>query len=182
MTRKITGFALLGAAVLMAAVTSNPVEARDGRGHHRGGMDFSTLDTDGDGFVTEAEIAAAHAARFAEADTNGDGAIDADELKAAMDARHAEREARRAEGADARLQKMIERLDTDGNGTLSAEEMQPRGTGRMFERLDTDGDGKISQAELEAAKDKMKERRGKGKGKRGDGPRGDGASDGADSN
>ena len=39
---------------------------------------------------------------------------------------------------------------------------------RMFERVDTDGDGVISEAEREAAKEKMRERRGKrGMGRRG---------------
>ena len=61
--------------------------------------------------------------------------------------------------------RMIEQLDTDGDGKLSAAELATRPmaatmSDRMFERLDTDKDGAISEAEMTAAKDRMSERRG----------------------
>jgi len=44
--------------------------------------------------------------------------------------------------------KMFQKLDTDGNGTVSRAEVRA-GQGRMFARLDTDGDGTISRQEFE---------------------------------
>jgi len=48
----------------------------------------------------------------------------------------------------------IEKLDTDGDGQISLEEMQARDSrmDRMFEKLDADSDGSITKAEAEAAK------------------------------
>lgn len=43
-------------------------------------------------------------------------------------------------------------LDTDGNGTLSLEELQNAGAAR-FAEMDTDGNGALSAAELSAAQD-----------------------------
>ena len=54
------------------------------------GMDFGTLDANGDGFVTMAELQAAmpdvSADAFMEADTDADGALSQDELAAAQEA------------------------------------------------------------------------------------------------
>lgn len=46
-------------------------------------------------------------------------------------------------------QMSFEKLDTDGNGQITLEEMQNRGKDR-FSEMDTNQDGKISQAEMEA--------------------------------
>lgn len=40
---------------------------------------MKTLDTDGDGKITQAEFSQHHEAMFKQADTNGDGVLDADE-------------------------------------------------------------------------------------------------------
>jgi len=50
-----------------------------------------------------------------------------------------------AEEAKASGAKMIERADTNGDGVITAEEAP-----RMFEKIDADGDGKITAAELGA--------------------------------
>ena len=78
-----------------------------------------------------------------------DGQVSAEELAA----KHiADMTARAADMAA----KMIERMDANGDGQLSAEEMAqgPRAP-TMFERADTDGDGAISKAEAEAIQDMM---------------------------
>ncbi|MEI4232269.1 EF-hand domain-containing protein [Roseovarius sp. D22-M7] len=53
------------------------------------GLDFDTLDANGDGFVTMAEFQAAmpdvSVDAFMEADTNADGALSQDELAAAQE-------------------------------------------------------------------------------------------------
>lgn len=115
--------------------------ARGGHGFKGPQMTFEQLDADGSGEVTQAEMEAAKAARFASADADGDGVLSAAELAAQASSGIAERTA-----------KMIERFDEDGDGPLSQEEMpQPRrgGLGKMFERLDADGSGGISEEEFE---------------------------------
>ena len=62
---------------------------------------------------------------FAEVDANGDGAVDAAELLAWIEAQR-----------EARVQRMIERADADGDGVLSEAELQEvfdrRGRGRKW--------------------------------------------------
>ncbi len=142
-------------AALLAAVAATsiglaiPATAQDGsgpaRGENRAARLFEQFDTNGDGQITEAEIAAAREARFAEADTDGDGQLSVDELAAQAEARQADRMERRAA-------RMLERLDTDGNGFVSAEEMASIGEGRrggsMFDRLDANDDGVVTEEEV----------------------------------
>ena len=118
-------------------------------------LNFDAIDADKDGKITEAEIAAHHAARTAAIDTNGDGMLSAEELTAMQLQAMQERATRRA-------QMMIERLDGDGDGLLSAAEMMAGPSPvRMFSHIDTDGDGAISKAEAEAAQKLMQNRTGR---------------------
>ncbi|GAA0285553.1 EF-hand domain-containing protein [Rhodovulum strictum] len=60
-----------------------------------------------------------------------------------------------------RAQALVEMLDADGDGMLSAEELAVRpGPQMMFDRIDTDGDGVISKEEFDAAVDRFGNRRG----------------------
>jgi hypothetical protein len=129
-------------------------ERMAGKMHQRGAMmpDFATLDADGDGKVTEAEIEAHKAALFAEIDTDGNGTVSAAELVAHKEAKADERKAGRSE-------KMIERMDADKDGELSMDEMTGAVKKSPFERLDTNGDGALSEDEMKAAGD-----RGRGRG------------------
>ncbi|RPE72025.1 Ca2+-binding EF-hand superfamily protein [Pacificibacter maritimus] len=170
-TTAISAVALI--AILGSSVAGFAAGDRDGDkskrmgkgGHHermagkmdrRGPMmpDFATLDADGDGKVTEAEIAAHKAAQFAEVDTDGNGTVSAEELAAHLEAKAEKRKADR-------MAKMIERMDADGDGELSADEMAGTVKKTPFERLDTDGDGALSEEEMKAG------------GERGRGGRGD---------
>jgi DNA-binding transcriptional regulator YiaG len=129
---------------------------------------FDKVDANKDGKVTQDEIDAFKAARFAEADADKDGKLSAAELVAMREKMEAERKLARAE-------KMVERIDRNADGLLTPEELAegPRPPS-MIERMDTDGDGAVSKAEAEAARQKMQERAEKHRGKGHDhGPKGD---------
>jgi hypothetical protein len=98
------------------------------------------LDSDRSGSISQDEIDAAAAARAAEVDANGDGRIEAAELAAF-------REAKRAEARVRRQQRQLERLDADGDGSVSAEEFAAAQVQRL-RHLDRDGNGEISADEL----------------------------------
>jgi len=127
MTRLLTG-----AALVVMGATSLAVAAPDTKGPQAGNgqtgrpqmaqMMFSRLDADGDGAITQEELSAVGpAAAFDKADANGNGMLEGDELTAFHEARKAEREARRQAMMQ---QRMLDRFDTDEDGTLSLEELQ----------------------------------------------------------
>ena len=154
--------ALVSALAIGAiALTGTMVEARE-RGDGPRGMDFSTMDVDGSGEITQEDLDALRENRFAEIDTNGDGSVSRDEFMAASAAR-----------AGDRAGDMFDRLDADGDGSLSRDALEARGggrgpgAGRLLERADTDNSGGVSEEELAAAMERFAERGGKrGGGKR----------------
>ncbi|QQA43649.1 EF-hand domain-containing protein [Pelagovum pacificum] len=148
--------------LLVAIGAGYGVTAANAQGLGPMGMEpptFESLDTDGDGQLSEAELRAPVQERFDAADTDGDGTLTAEEMTAAAEAMRAERQQQM-------VARMISRLDANGDGVLSVEEFRmpaPRPT--MFSRLDTDENGAISPAEFEQARERMHafaERRGPG--------------------
>lgn len=81
------GAVFAGTLASTASATENPfaqTELADGYQVARAPMaegkcGMKTLDTDGDGKITQAEFSQHHEAMFKQADTNGDGVLDADE-------------------------------------------------------------------------------------------------------
>lgn len=118
--------------------------------------EFSEVDTNSDGKLSQDEMAAHAKARFDAADTDGNGKLSAAEMAAAKKKQQDDRRVRK-------MTKMIERLDADKDGELSFDEMPGQKTRaeQMFSRIDKDGDGAISKEEMEAAHKKGGERRGK---------------------
>jgi len=112
-------------------------------------FEFSVVDTDADGKVTQGEMQAYAKSKFDAADTDNNGKLSADEMSAAAQKRRDDRRAKRVE-------KMVKRMDTDADGELSFDEMPGQKTRaeQMFSRVDSDGDGAISKAEMDAARDK----------------------------
>ena len=145
-TLKLT--VLTGALVVGATLAAAPMAFAE-RGDTPRGASFEELDANGDGALTEAEMQAHRAARFAAMVSDGNGSLNADELTAAAAQRQAKRAAR-----------MIERVDANGDGELSAQELAEMGNmrrgGDRFGRLDTDRDGVVTTAEFDAAKDKRR--------------------------
>lgn len=135
---------------------------RDGDGWRGGAfggdVGFEQLDADGNGEISKEEFDARHAAWLAMMDANGDGMLQQQELEAYILERIKAMAAKQSE-------RMIERLDSDSDGMVSADELgskmgrASRGD-RMFDRLDADDSGGISADELESAKAMGKKSRG----------------------
>jgi len=139
-------------AAMTAGFSVQAVSADEGAGPRE--IEFSAVDTNGDGLLTMAELEAVGAARFTAADTDGDGALSVEEIVALRDADASARAERRAS-------RMLNRLDENGDGVLQMEEMAETRPplDRMFERVDTDEDGAISEAEFDEARERMGDRR-----------------------
>lgn len=138
---------LLAAAIMIGGTVQGSADGH-GKGHRMGAVpSFEELDTNNNGRIEQAELAAHQKARFDRVDTDGDGVLSRDELAARMQGRMADR-----------LDRMMGRADADGDGMLSMAEMRNMGRGRMMARADTDGDGAISAAEFKAAQDRLKAR------------------------
>ncbi len=128
------------------------------------GVIFKQADKNQDGKVTLEEAKGASAEKFAMADANKDGQLDRDESRA-MRPRMAEKANRGQRGPKAQRGPRapnFERLDRDGNGTISREEAPARLKDR-FDQVDANKDGQLDRQELQAAR-----------GRRGNGPKADG--------
>lgn len=154
-----TGKTVLAALLLSALGGAAFARGADGMGMGDGMgpmamFDFTAVDADKDGKVTQAELQAFRAAEVAGIDADKDGKITAAELKAMHMVRL---EARATEMAD----RMIARLDSDGDGALTAAELAARpAPAGMFDRIDADADGAVTEAEIAAAREKMMAMRG----------------------
>jgi hypothetical protein len=125
------------------------------------GAKFKLMDTDNDGRVTRAEHTAGAKLMFQQADSNGDGILTAAELAATHNSK-ADSTARESsstrgdpmaavnEAAD-----MIKLIDQDGDGKVTRSE-HDIGTASMFARMDTNGDGALSAMECDAAHESLK--------------------------
>ncbi|MFZ1469176.1 MAG: EF-hand domain-containing protein [Paracoccaceae bacterium] len=150
-TRSRATFALMGLTAALMAGLPAIAHAEKGDNGARMLQHFDEMDADKDGKVTKAEVQAYRDARFAVADTDKNGSLSADELSAMQ---MTQMQARLAQ----RSKKMIDRLDANADGQLSAEEFATMGKRQsMFDRVDADNDGVISKDEVQ----KMGDRGGK---------------------
>lgn len=184
LTKKRTATAIalaLGAALTIGSTAAMAFGGKEGRGMQgrHGGfmqMEFADLDMDTNGQITAEDLQAHAAAHFSATDTDSDGELSVEEMQAHRAAMMAERQAKaggqeKGKGPMAEkrmgwmMEKMIAKRDTNGNGTLSLDEMIPDQArmDRMIDRFDTDDDNAISQAEFDEAQ-KEAFMRGHGKG------------------
>lgn len=112
----------------------------------RGGPLMQALDSDKDGELSAAEIAAA-AAALKTLDKNSDGKLSAEELRPSLG--EVGPGGARAEGNSEAIARFMAN-DKNHDGKLSAEELPERMKGIMA-RADADKDGFITKAELELA-------------------------------
>ena len=109
-----------------------------GGGSPMRGPDFATLDADGDGYITQAEMKSRAEERFVAADVNGDWMLSVEEMHA-----------QNAERSGENVERMMQHLDANADGRLSEDELPRRGK-RKFAAADSDGDGVLTAAELQA--------------------------------
>ncbi len=154
MKRTILPATVSALALMLAlplAAEAGPRGGRGGHGDHE--KMLAELDTNADGAISKEEISAHKAKHFAEMDTNKDGFVGEDEMIAAHEQKQAER---KRKGAG----KMVGRLDTDGDGKISAAEFSAHEM-PGFDKIDTNKDGSLSAEERAAAKAAHEGKRGK---------------------
>ncbi|MEM9631058.1 MAG: calcium-binding protein [Pseudomonadota bacterium] len=112
---------------------------RGGKWHGRGGHEkraerlFERFDVDKDGVITQAEIDEVRAQDFATADADGNGEISLEEFKAEFLNR-----------SNDRMVRAFQFLDADGDGVVTQEEVDVAAN-RLFNRLDRDGNGTVER-------------------------------------
>ncbi len=144
---------LVPAAIVLVVGAAAIAVAAGGDRHgdrHQARLDrlFETFDLNADGQISTSEITAGREARFSASDANGDGALSEAEIRASLLKRAQAR-------VDWMATRIMERTDDNSDGSISLAEFQdtPRHRGdKMMKRLDADGDGLITRAEAEAAK------------------------------
>ena len=179
---KIAGLGLAAGAAVMIAFTA-PATARGpagGFGGHNGmggamgpgaggvfSVQFTDLDTDGDGLITEAELTARAqtlaAARLTDVDADGDGTVTAAEIEAQILARigtrgqarmgKGDRQSRQmadpAEMAKVMVERMLSARDANEDGVLSGDELSPAADiAALIDRFDSDDDNAWSEEEF----------------------------------
>lgn len=126
----------LGALMLFAVGIAY---AADGQGNEGQAQPFAWLDranADKDDAISLEEMEAVREAPFNRFDRDGDGVVREAEIRATIQ-----------ESVDRATQRMVRRLDSDRDGTITKDEFN-RITRERFGWLDLNDDGKITEDEL----------------------------------
>ena len=156
-------------AIIIAMLAAGQILCgpRNGQAQDEKSAFMQHFDLNGDGMVSADEFPGDQD-QFQQLDVNGDGYLDSLEIPEPRNRNHPDPEALLAEfdtDGDGQLalaefpgpEDHFDRLDADGNGFLSQEELMagppgpPRGGG--FESDDADQDGRVSQAEFSGPED-----------------------------
>jgi ElaB/YqjD/DUF883 family membrane-anchored ribosome-binding protein len=112
--------------------------------------DVSSIDTDNNGELSQAEIEAEMAADFAEQDSDADGSVSAEEFLNAAG----------VEVTDSSLEqatRVLNSIDGDDDGQIQFEDVEDRveQTASIREEIDSDGDGEVSDTERDEARNEV---------------------------
>ena len=137
-------------AVLLAITIGSTAIAQTPKGMKMLGMsDFEEFDINKDGKVSKEEIRERREIAVQSMDLNGDEKLSADELMQ-----------QHTKLAEVSVKRMIKKLDSNGDGSLSFVELKKsqrvEKLSRMFDRLDKDDDGYISRDEALRVKKNMR--------------------------
>ena len=105
-----------------------------------------SLDRNGDGVLSKDEVPERMQGLFARTDTNNDGKITPDEIRASAKAQNGPNGRAQRSGDATRMDPVLNAIDTDHDGVLSAAEIAAAPT--ALKAIDKDGDGELSSAEL----------------------------------
>ena len=147
----LIGASVIALGALSALAVGASAHDRNSGGHssygkHHGGPGmkgrmhaermFDRFDLDDDGKVTAAEVEKSRADSLARFDANGDGVLQLEEYQGLW-----------MEHMRSRMVDGFQRLDEDGDGKVTSNEMQAPMT-RISRFMDRDGDGAITREEL----------------------------------
>lgn len=127
-------------ATLLIAIATVPASAQPGR--------LAAVDLNNDGAISQDEATEARRQMFSRLDRNADGQISIEEMQSARNTVKAT-----AQMVDAMIVIRTRRMDADGNGALSMDEFIAKNP--MFERIDRNGDGVASAEEIAEARAKF---------------------------
>jgi Ca2+-binding EF-hand superfamily protein len=116
------------------------------------------MDPDGDGRITRTEHAAGVQAKFGKLDTNSDGIISAAELAADREQRTTSKLKFWEKDNKTPVSEKLSSLDQNGDGQVTRAEYETHADA-SFTALDADKDGTISEKELDAGHKDMKDHR-----------------------
>ena len=122
---------------------------------------FDRMDVNDDGQIDQADREARHDERFARLDTDGDGVISRAEFDAMHEKRGMRGEVKRGGHHGKRgggMHMMGKMADTNNDGIITRAEFDA-GVKAHFAKMDTDGDGTVTAEERQTAHEQMREAR-----------------------